>query len=267
MFAKAHGTKARLPSTHNKRHVRKNRKPIDPSPVPKSQIFTCTVEDCIKTFPAKKRLTAHISQCHPVGDPFQCPDENCKHTTRQYKHLIQHILKHPKQYWECAYESCTTEYTYPPSLLGHLLKHPDEGPFRCIFNYCKEEILQRKDIIAHLKVHIQEIRREVVDKLNQDEQGVFELLASKLPRTSSSKPPPEAPFPCYCGRGYKTKNILQGHLHKKHEQHWLSILWNPSASAINIKAGEHYIKVCEYDYRYTRWLESRGYMSQICRDL
>lgn len=133
---------------------RRTRSPANVDRPPGSRdSFSCTTNNCTKSFTHKSYLTAH-ERTHTKEKPYICQYADCDKRFTQKSSLNTHMWLHNKyKRFECNYPDCGKSFTYKLYLLAHTRVHSGEKPYVCMVAGCEKRFTQKSTLNGHMRVH------------------------------------------------------------------------------------------------------------------
>ncbi|KAI8849622.1 hypothetical protein BC829DRAFT_391237 [Chytridium lagenaria] len=186
--------------------------------------FTCTVDDCGKTFPTQAQLSAHRKTHGKPHEKFRCEYPECGKVFPQVKSLLVHSRIHTgDRPYVCPYPDCGRAFVQASGLRSHNYTHTGERPYKC--SVCPKSYTTSSRLKIHFRDHTDELPYvcgfEGCNKQFKQSSNLRQHEITHIPR--SDRIPVIRGLACgFCGQAYKTDDSLDQHIRKAHPGRTLS---------------------------------------------
>lgn len=123
-----------------------------------SEVHTCSVEGCGKTFPRIRLLTFHMKKVHNISKaaapPRDYPCTECEKVFRCPMALKKHMYKHDGKELPFPCNICGKRFVINSALKDHLMRHAGIKNYVC--PYCGVGKTTRQEWNTHILTHTQE---------------------------------------------------------------------------------------------------------------
>ncbi|KAI8904409.1 hypothetical protein EDD86DRAFT_213350 [Gorgonomyces haynaldii] len=134
-----------------------DQEPVKPKKRKQSQgerVFSCTFENCNKTFTQLAHLRIHQRK-HTGERPYVCSWPGCAKSFTQLGNLKTHERKHTgERPFKCSFEGCGKAFSQMGNMKTHEQLHLGIRPYKCTVEGCEKSFTQLGNLKSHtLKVH------------------------------------------------------------------------------------------------------------------
>ncbi|EDW72943.1 uncharacterized protein Dwil_GK16909 [Drosophila willistoni] len=131
---------------------------IDHAHTELSEVHSCSVEGCGKTFPRVRLLTFHMKKVHNISKaaapPRDYPCSECEKVFRCPMALKKHMYKHDGKELPFPCNICGKRFVINSALKDHLMRHAGIKNYVC--PYCGVGKTTRQEWNTHILTHTQE---------------------------------------------------------------------------------------------------------------
>jgi len=131
---------------------------IDHAHTELSEVHSCSVDGCGKTFPRIRLLTFHMKKMHGItkaaAPPRDYPCSECEKVFRCPMALKKHMYKHDGKELPFPCNICGKRFVINSALKDHLMRHAGIKNYVC--PYCGVGKTTRQEWNTHILTHTQE---------------------------------------------------------------------------------------------------------------